>query len=74
MLTFLLIWTHIVGSIGNSFESLKKSLDIICNEAAINDLLSKHDDTDFNKVDQAGWYPIHAAIVHSDHHLSGRWK
>ena len=63
MLTFLLIWTQIVGSIRNSVTSLKKSLDRKWHEAKLSDLLSKIDNTDFNQVDQTGWYPIHRAIV-----------
>ena len=59
----LLKWTQIVGSIRNSFESLLKPLIRFCHEVALNDLLSKNDTTDFNMVDRAGWYPIHAAIV-----------
>ena len=63
MLTPLLKWPQIIGSIRNSFGSLLNSLERICHEVALNDLLSKNDNTDFNMVDQAGWYPIHAAIV-----------
>ena len=57
------MWTHIESLIRNSLDFLKKSLDRICHESALNDLLSKTDDTDFNKVDPIGWYPIHRAIV-----------
>ena len=55
------MWTQIVCLIRNSFEFLKKVYN--SHEAELKDLLSKDDNTDFNHVDQAGWYPIHRAIV-----------
>ena len=63
MLTPLLKWNQIVGSIRNGFKSLKDSWDRNCHEAKLSDLLSKIDNTDFNKVDQTGWYPMHRAIM-----------
>ena len=61
MLIFLLKWT--VDSIRNSLKSLKDSLDRNWHERKLSDLLSKNDNTDFNKVDQTGWYPMHRAIM-----------
>ena len=55
------MWTKIVCSIRNSFKSLKKFWN--SHEAELKDLLSKDDNTDFNHVDQAGWYPIHRGIM-----------
>ena len=63
MLTPLLKWNQIVGSIRNGFKALKNSWDRNCHEAKLSDLLSKNDNTDFNKVDQTGWYPMHRAIM-----------
>ena len=63
MLKPLLKWTQIVGSIRNGFGSLLQSMDRNWHEAKLSDLLSKIDNTDFNMVDQTGWYPIHRAIV-----------
>ena len=62
MLTPLLKWTQI-GSIRNSFKSLKDSWDRNCHEAELDYLLSKSEHNDFNIVDWEGWYPLHRAIM-----------
>ena len=63
MLTPLLKWNQIVGSIRNGFKSLKDSWDRNCHEAELDYLLSKCEHTDFNIVDWEGWYPLHRAIM-----------
>ena len=63
MLIILVMWNQIVSSFGNRFKSIQKFVKSCYHQAVLEEMLSKNDDTDFNKVDQAGWYPIHRAIV-----------
>ena len=63
MLIILVMWNQIVISFGNRFKSIQKFAKSCYHQAVLEEMLSKNDDTDFNKVDQAGWYPINRAIA-----------
>ena len=57
------MWNQIVISFGNRFKSIQKFAKSCYHQAVLEEMLSKNDDTDFNQIDQAGWFPLHRAIV-----------
>ena len=63
MLIILVMWNQIVSSFGNRFKSIQKFVKSCYHQAVLEEMLSKNDDTDFNQIDQAGWFPLHRAIV-----------
>ena len=59
----LQMWNQVGSSIRNGFKSVQRYVDLSFHQSALEELLSKNDDTDFNQIDQEGYYPFERAIV-----------